>query len=83
MRCTVICNETHRYPYNFIYKTVLVEATTYPKIKVLTSILLKKMKTVKPSSIIKFPLYHAIYLLYRAITSICLNHSENLDPTTI
>ena len=39
MRCTVIHNETCQYPYNFIYKTVIVEATTYPKIKVLTSVL--------------------------------------------
>ena len=48
-RCIIIHNETCRYPYNFIYKTVLVEATTYPKIKVLTSILLEKMKNVKLS----------------------------------
>ena len=47
MRCTVIHNKTHRYPYNIIYKTVLVEATSHPKIKFLTSILLEKMKNVK------------------------------------
>ena len=42
MRCTIIHNETHQYPYNCIYKSVIVESTTYPKIKVLTLILLKK-----------------------------------------
>ena len=83
MSCTIIHNETGRYPYNSIYKTVLVEAITYPKIKVLTLILLDKMKRVKPSSIIKFPLYHAIYLVYRAIASIHLNCSESLDPTMV
>ena len=39
MRCTIIHNETCRYPYNFIYKPLIVKATTYPKIKVLTSVL--------------------------------------------
>ena len=53
MRCTVIHSKTCRYPYNFIYKTVLVDATTYSKIKVLTSILLKKMKIVKFDKIVK------------------------------
>ena len=42
MRCTVICNETCQYPYDFIYKSVTVKATTYPKINILTLILLEK-----------------------------------------
>ena len=42
MRCAIIHNETHQYPYNFIYKSVIVEATTYSKIKVLTLIHLEK-----------------------------------------
>ena len=42
MKCTIIHNETYQYPYNSIYKSLLVEPTTYPKIKVLTSILFEK-----------------------------------------
>ena len=57
MRCTISHNETCRYSYNFIYKTVLVDATTCPKIKVLTSILLKEMKYVKFSY--KFGYFHS------------------------
>ena len=46
MRCTISCNETHRYPYNFIYKLVLTTATIYPKIRSLTLKLLIKSKNV-------------------------------------
>ena len=57
MRCTKSCSKTCRYPYNFIYRTVLVEATTYPKTEVLTSRHLKKMKNVKFSY--KFGYFHS------------------------
>ena len=36
MSCTISCNESCRYPCNFIYKVVPMTATMYPKIKNLT-----------------------------------------------
>ena len=63
MRCTVIYNKTCRYSYNFMYKIMLVEATTYPKFKVITSILLEKMNNVKFTNIVKFLLYHTILVI--------------------
>ena len=42
MRCTIICNKTSQCPYNFIYMSVIVQFTTYPKINVPTLILHKK-----------------------------------------
>ena len=62
---------------NFIYKTVLVEATTYKKIKVLTSILLEKMKYVKFSY--KFGYFHshetALISMLVSVIIYNINHS--------
>ena len=43
-RCTISHNKTCKYPYNFIQKTVPITASSYPKIKILTLILLEKLK---------------------------------------
>ena len=42
MRCTIIHNKINQHLYNFIYKSVIVEATIYPKTEALTSLLLEK-----------------------------------------
>ena len=46
MRCTVSCNEIHRYPYNYLYKAVPVTATICSKFKSLTLILPLKIKKI-------------------------------------
>ena len=79
MRCAIICNKTHQYPYNFIYKPVIVESITYPKINVLTLVLLQKSnvsghyKTITlniPKFISKtrsVPMYRCLMLNYRPL----------------
>ena len=61
----------------FMYKRVVVESTTYPKFKVLTLILLKKMKYVQFSY--DFGYYYspraALVLMLMNIISYNINHS--------
>ena len=42
MRYTVICKKTLQYPCNFMYKASIVEATTFPKMKLPTLLILQK-----------------------------------------
>ena len=78
MRCTIIHSKIHKYPYNFIYKTVPITASSYPKIKILTSILLEKMKNVKFSY--NFGYFHSheasLALMLMSVIIYNINHSQ-------